>query len=133
MFTGISFLRLGKFSSIILLKMFAGHFSWKSSLSSVCIILRFSLFFFFYWPFHLFTFQMLLPFLVSPPETPYLILHLPASMRVLPHSPTPPSLPWCSNILEHGFSQDQEHLLPLVSDKAILCYICVWSHGFLHV
>ena len=30
-------------------------------------------------------------------------------------------------------SQDQGPLLPLVLDKAILCYICSWSHGSLHV
>ena len=26
-------------------------------------------------------------------------------------------------------SQDQEPLLPLMSDKVILCYICSWNHG----
>ena len=30
-------------------------------------------------------------------------------------------------------SQDQGPLLPLMSDKAILCYICSWSHGSLQV
>lgn len=30
-------------------------------------------------------------------------------------------------------SQDQGPLLPLMPDKAILCYICRWSHGSLHV
>jgi hypothetical protein len=30
-------------------------------------------------------------------------------------------------------SQDQGHLLPLMTDKAILCYICGWSYGSLHV
>jgi hypothetical protein len=30
-------------------------------------------------------------------------------------------------------SQDQELLLPLMPDKAILCYIYGWSHGSLHV
>jgi hypothetical protein len=30
-------------------------------------------------------------------------------------------------------SQDQGSLLPLISDKAILCYMCCWSHGSLHV
>jgi hypothetical protein len=29
--------------------------------------------------------------------------------------------------------QDQGPPLPLMSDKAIFCYICIWSHGFLHV
>jgi hypothetical protein len=43
MFLGISFFRLGKFSSIILLKIFTGPLSWESSLSSKSIILRFDL------------------------------------------------------------------------------------------
>jgi hypothetical protein len=40
---GISFFRSGKFSSIILLKIFTGPLSWESSLSSIPIILRFGL------------------------------------------------------------------------------------------
>jgi hypothetical protein len=40
-FMGITLFRLGKFSSIILLKIFTGHLRWKSSLSSIPIILRF--------------------------------------------------------------------------------------------
>ena len=41
MFMSISFFRLAKFSSIVLLKIFTGPLSWKSSLSSIPIILRF--------------------------------------------------------------------------------------------
>ena len=29
--------------------------------------------------------------------------------------------------------QDQGPLLPFMSDKAILCHLCIWSHGSLHV
>ena len=43
MFKGISFFRLGKFSSVILLKTFTGPLSWKSSVSSIPINLRFVL------------------------------------------------------------------------------------------
>jgi hypothetical protein len=43
MFMGISFLRLGKFSSIILLKIFIGPLSCDSSFSSISSILRFGL------------------------------------------------------------------------------------------
>ena len=43
MFMGISFFRLGKFSSIHLLKIFTGPLSSESSLSSIPIILRFGL------------------------------------------------------------------------------------------
>ena len=44
----------------------------------------------------------------------------------LPHPGTP---------LHGGIqsSQDQGPLLPLMSKKAMLCYICGWSHGSLHV
>jgi hypothetical protein len=43
MFMGISFFRIGKFSSIILLTILTGPLSWESSLSSIPIILRFGL------------------------------------------------------------------------------------------
>jgi hypothetical protein len=43
MFMGISFFRFGKFSSIILLKIFAGPFSLKSSFSFTPVIDRFGL------------------------------------------------------------------------------------------
>ena len=43
MFMGMSFFRFGKFSSIILLKVFTGPLSWESSLSSIPIILEFGL------------------------------------------------------------------------------------------
>ena len=41
MFICISFFRLGKFSSITLLKIFIGHLVWESLLSSIPVILRF--------------------------------------------------------------------------------------------
>jgi len=43
MFMGISFFRLGKFLSIILLNIFTVPLSWESSLSPIPIILRFGL------------------------------------------------------------------------------------------
>ena len=43
MFMGMSFFRLGKISSIILLKIFTGPLIWESSLASIPIILRFCL------------------------------------------------------------------------------------------
>jgi hypothetical protein len=49
---------------------------------------------------------------------------------------TYPLLPSSSGIPLHwGIepSQDQGPLLPLMPNKAILCYICSWSHGTLHV
>ena len=80
----------------------------------------------FYWTFSLFTFQMLTPFQVSPLETLYPILPLPASMRVLPHplSPSRPGIP-----LHWGIKprQDQGPLLSLMSNKAVPCHICSWG------
>jgi hypothetical protein len=43
MFMGIPFFRLGKFPSIILLRIFIDPLSWGSSLSSIPIILSFGL------------------------------------------------------------------------------------------
>ena len=43
MFMGMPFFQLGKFFSIILLKIFTSPLSWKSSFSSISIILRFGL------------------------------------------------------------------------------------------
>ena len=40
---GISFFKLGKFSSVILLKIITGPLSWEYLLSSIPIILRFCL------------------------------------------------------------------------------------------
>jgi hypothetical protein len=75
-----------------------------------------------------------IPFPGSPPpwETSYLILPPPASVRIFQH----PRLPPCPQISLHWStepSQDQGPLLPLMFNKAILCYICIWSHGCLHV
>jgi hypothetical protein len=84
-------------------------------------------------------FSNIIPFLRFPSKTPYPILPSPTSMRLFLHPPThslPPSLPpaslfWHSTTLGHWALQDQGPLLPLRS--YILCYICGWSHGSLHV
>ena len=79
---------------------------------------------------------MLSPFLVShTPRNPLSYLPSPASMRMFPKPPTqtrPPRF----HIPQHWgieLSQDQGILLPLMPYKAILYYICRWSHGSLHV
>jgi hypothetical protein len=89
--------------------------------------------FFSYWIFSLFTFQMFSPSQTSPPETPYAIPSLPASMRVLPHLPIPVLPPWHCPTLGHQTATGPRPLLPLMSNKAILCHICSQSHGLLHV
>ena len=55
-------------------------------------------------------------------------------MRVIPHSPTY-SHPSFSIPLHWVIkpAQDQGPLLPLMPNKVILCYICIWSHGSFHV
>jgi hypothetical protein len=58
----------------------------------------------------------------------------PSSHFPFPCSPTHPLPLPCPGIYLHwGIqpSQDQGPLLPLMTDKAILCYICGWSHGSL--
>jgi hypothetical protein len=72
---------------------------------------------------------MLSPFLVSPPKAPYPTPPYPCS----PTYPLP--LPYLGIPLQWDIepSQDQGPLLPLMSNKAILCYICSWSSGSLHV
>ena len=49
-----------------------------------------------------------------------------------PHSFTSPHfhIPFYWSIVP---SQDKGPLLPLMHKKAILCYMCGWSHGHLHV
>ena len=87
----------------------------------------------FYWIVSLFTFQMLSPFLV--PLLRILLSHPPSSCFCKGVSlPTHPLLPPCPSI-PWGIepSQNQRPLLPLMPDKAIICYICGWSHGSLHV
>jgi hypothetical protein len=52
--------------------------------------------------------------------------------EVAPYPPTHPLLPHCSSISLHwGIKppQDQGPLLPLMPDKTISCYICIWSYG----
>jgi len=79
---------------------------------------------------------MLFPFLVSLLETPYPISPSPASLRMLPDPRTHIVLPCGPGIpLYQGIepSEDQGPLLPLMSNKVILCYICGWSYGSLYV
>ena len=75
---------------------------------------------------------MITPFLVFPPQPPHPIsLSLPfASMRVLLHPLTYSCIP-----LRWGIKSPREQgpLLPLMPDKSILCHMCFWSHGSLHV
>lgn len=57
-------------------------------------------------------------------------------MRAVPHSPTHSFQPAHSDSSLHwGIKpwQDQGHLLPLVPEKDILCFICRWSHRLILV
>jgi hypothetical protein len=70
-----------------------------------------------------------IPFPGFPSENP--LSHPPS-----PCSPTYPLPLPCPGIPLHWSikpSQNQGPLLPLMPNKAVLCYICSWSHGSLHV
>ena len=97
-------------------------------------ITEFFLYCHFDWIFSLFTFQILSPFPDIPTGIPLSYPLSPASMRVFPHPPTSSRFQ-SSNYPTLGIkpSQDQGPLFPLMPDKAILCYICGWSHRSLHV
>ena len=71
---------------------------------------------------------MLSPFLFSLPKTP-----IPSTLLLLTNSPTPSSWNWNSPTLGIEPSQDQEPFLPMMTKKAVLCYICSWTHGSLYV
>ena len=75
---------------------------------------------------------MLSLFLVSPLKTPC-PTPLPASMKVMPRPPTHSCLITLAFLYTRASSFHRTKDLPLMPDKAILCYICSWSHGFLHV
>jgi hypothetical protein len=93
-----------------------------------------SFFLFFYWIFSLFTFtfQILNPFPVSLPGSPYTIPSPSANMRVFSHlllySYPCINLHWSSQP-----SQDQGPLSSLMPGKVCLYYICGWRHGLHHV
>jgi hypothetical protein len=72
-------------------------------------------------------------FQVPPPRNLLSHLFFPCFYEsVLP--PTSPLLPPYPCIPLHwGIKQDLGLLLPLMPNKAILCYICSWSRGSLHV
>jgi hypothetical protein len=78
----------------------------------------------------LFTFQMLSPFPTSPTETTYTI---PLPMLLCCSHPLLPPCPPIALHLGIELSQHQGPLLPMLPDKAILCYICGWTHISLHV
>ena len=69
------------------------------------------------------------------PGFPFRKLPIPCSLSLLlwgcspTHPPTPASWPWHSPPLRHEAFRDQGPFLPLMSNKAILCYISRWSHG----
>jgi hypothetical protein len=95
----------------------------------------FCLFSFFFVGYFLFTFQTLSSFLVSLLQPPYAIPCSPCFYEGAP-LPTHPLLPHYPSTPLHWDikpSQDQMPLFPLMYDEAILCYICSWRHGSLHV
>jgi hypothetical protein len=84
----------------------------------------------FYCLFYLFTFQI-----ISPSQFPLCNPPIPYPSPWLYEGAPPPTHPLSNIPLPWGIQppQDQGPPLPLISDKAILCYICGWSHRPLHV
>jgi len=79
---------------------------------------------------------MFSPFLAPHPWNPYPTPPHPASMKVLHHAPICSLLHPCPGIPQQcdmELSQDQGPFLPLMPNKAILCYICYWRHESFHV
>ena len=79
---------------------------------------------------------MLSPFSCPPPQKPTIPPPSPCFYEGAPYISTHTPLPPCPGIPLHWDiepTQDQEPLLPLMPNKAILCYICRWSHGLFHV
>jgi hypothetical protein len=74
-----------------------------------------------------------IPLLDFPSSSP-LFHPLPLLLRVQPHPPTQSFLNTLASISLYSDikpPQDQGPPLPLMSDKTILCYICIWSLGSL--
>jgi hypothetical protein len=104
----------------------------KSGQASTKIALHILISFFPHWLFYLFTFQMLFPFPVSlssphpfPPPCFYEGAPPPTHSCLID-----PTIPLCWGIKP---PQGQGPPLPLMSGKAILCYICCWSYRSLHI
>ena len=101
---------------------------------SIQFFSNFLFFPFFNWIFYLCIYiSNVIPFPGFISENPHPIPDSSASMRAFPYPPTPTSLPWHSPTLGHRTFTGPRALLPLMPDKAILCYICRWSHESLHV
>ena len=79
-----------------------------------------------------------IPFLSFPSGHPISYPHPlpPAPIMVLPYPPSHLLMPLCPRILLQWVIdpwQDQEPLLPLISKRVILCYMCSWSNDPLHL
>ena len=73
---------------------------------------------------------------LSPLPNPLIPSPFPVSMSAFPLPLIPSHLPTLAILYNDQAiepSQVQGPPLPLMPGKAILCYICSWSHGFLHV
>jgi hypothetical protein len=76
-----------------------------------------------------------IPLLIFPSTNPLSLFPTPCLNEGAP-PPTYPLQPQCPRIPLYWIikpPQDQGPLLPLIPNKTILCSICSWSHGFLHV
>ena len=75
---------------------------------------------------------MIYPFRVTPPQNPHPMCPLPTPVclyecALYPPTHSCPNAPASPLLWGIKPPQDQRLPLPLMSDKAILCYICIWS------
>jgi hypothetical protein len=104
-------------------------FKYKIYIHTFKVFLFFPFFLFHFFYIGYFTYLHFKCFLVFPPKDPYPILPSPYLYEGAP-PPSNPLLPHCPSIKP---PEDQGSPIPLMPDKAILCYIYSWSHGSLHV
>jgi hypothetical protein len=106
---------------------------------SLCSSAHFLSFFFIIGCYIYLYFQIFSPSCSCYPSTnPHSILPLPTPLCLYEgaHPPTHPLLPYRYSIhlsWKIKRPQDKGHPLPLMTDKAILYYICGWNHGSFHV
>jgi hypothetical protein len=83
---------------------------------------------------------LIIPFIYISNDIP--LLSYPSTNTPIPHLPPPPlclyecapaPLSILPPTLGHPTSPVQGSLLPMLSGKAILCYVCIWNHGSLQV
>lgn len=80
-----------------------------------------------------FIFQMISPFQLTPPETPIPSPLTPLTLRLIRSHLHPFTHSHLNTLASPYSGASSIPPFPLRSDEAILCFICIWSPGSLHV